>query len=181
MTRYACTVRINNDTTRGNVMAITNNPCNKRATQNVERKTRKPTVSDFRDMMSALGTDPDSDDGIQTMRTAIEKNVVYIPSYAQSPLSNYSIWQFDMLSAIKESGVLVSVNQRTHELEPMRKHGHLGMTLNSVGEPVAFNWRYSLDNAQSWLKAHKMDNTTFREEYFNIVGFNPAPNERKKT
>jgi hypothetical protein len=131
----------------------------------------KPTVADFREVVKSCGVDPDSDKGIEILEKAIKDDVIYVPSYAKSPLSNSSQWQHEILTALRDTRVLVKFSISTHEIGFIRKAGEIGMTLNSVGEPVVLSWRYDREAAISWLKANRMDDKEFRARYLELVGF----------
>jgi|ETNmetMinimDraft_21_1059911.scaffolds.fasta_scaffold47517_1 hypothetical protein len=133
----------------------------------------KTTVSEFLEILKVTGTDPDSDKGIQALRLGVEQGLVYVPAYAKSPLANHSLWQNDLLSAIRDTGVLARFDVN-REIKTQGAINSVGLTLNSFGEPVEFSWRFSKDNAEKWLKHAGYDSNDFRKVYFDLIGFDPT-------
>jgi hypothetical protein len=136
--------------------------------------SQKVTVDVFREVIQAQGIEPDSETGLNILETAIENGIIYVPSFAKSPLSNYSQWQHEILTALRDCGVLVSCALNSDEIRLVRKVGEIGMTLNSYGEPVAMTWGYNRDSAISWLKANGISDDEFRRAYLKLVDYEIA-------
>ena len=137
------------------------------------RRLKATTVPEFREILLVTGTDPDSDKGIEALRLGVEQGIVYVPAYASAPLSNYSTWHHDVLSAIRDTKVLArfTVNR---EVKLQSAVNSVGLTLNSFGEPVELSWRFSKDNADKWLRHNGYNKNEFRRAYFEVIGFDPT-------